>query len=42
MEVVQRKSKQEKLVIQYEYMHNVVLKLLPKLGEYKTKMSDWL
>ena len=41
LEVVQRKSKQAKLVIQDDYMHSVVLKLLLKLGEYRIEMREW-
>ena len=36
MEAAQRKSKQEKLVMNDEYMHAVALKSLLQSGEYKT------
>ena len=41
MEVAQRKSKREKLVINDKYMHAVALKLLIQSGEYKTETREW-
>ena len=41
MEAAHRKSKQAKLVIQEEYMHDVALKLLLQSGEYETKTREW-
>ena len=41
MEAAQRKSKQAKLVINYEYLHTVALKSLLQPGEYETETREW-
>ena len=41
MEAAQRKSKREKLVINDNYLHAVVLKSLLQLGEYETEIREW-
>ena len=41
MEAAQRKSKRAKLVIHYEYLHAVALKLLLQSGEYETETREW-
>ena len=40
MEAAQQKSKQAKLVIQDEYMHNVALTSMLQSGEYKTETRE--
>ena len=42
MEAAQHKSKQEKLVINAEYLHAVALKSLLRSGEYETETREWL
>ena len=41
MEAAQRKSKRSKLVINDEYMHDVLLKSLLQSGEYETETRYW-
>ena len=41
MEAAKRKSKHAKLVINYEYLHAVVLKSLLQSVEYETETREW-